>query len=288
MSLRRSAVLLVAAGLVIAVGCRKETSDEHLWDIAVKLAKQQQQLDRIDTAVQSIGEGLREIEERFPAGPAMGEAGSKAVSGEGKETGLASAKHYQNIMGQMAVVQSQLVSLEEEILMLRQGEEQVRKRREREALRDQGAAWRAMGEPDEVSRRLDILLKNFSGNIEDPVARDAFATEVEEMKSRYSTPLSPEQKREQARTAIVEAMDLMPDERSQRWLDEQLRAFDEATNPLEVGMRVNVTLQFQKIREMGELAQRYNIPGQVMRDSGLLSLPGGGLLPGRGLFGRQQ
>ena len=138
-----------------------------------------------------------------------------------------------------------------------------------------------MGEPDEVSRRLDILLENFSGNIEDPVARDAFAAEVEEMKSRYLTPLSTEQKREQARTAIVEARDLMPDERSQRWLDEQLKALDEATNPLEAGMRVNITLQLQKIREMGELAQRYNIPGQVMRDSGLLSLPGGGL------FGRQ-
>ena len=93
--------------------------------------------------------------------------------------------------------------------------------------------------------------------------------------------LSTEQKREQARTAIVEARDLMPDERSQRWLDEQLKALDEATNPLEAGMRVNITLQLQKIREMGELAQRYNIPGQVMRDSGLLSLPGGGL------FGRQ-
>jgi hypothetical protein len=288
MLLRRSAVLLVAAGLLIAVGCGKEPSDEHLVDIAVKLVKQQQQLDRIETAVQSIGERLRDIEEGLLAGPAVVEAGSKAASGEGKELSLASAKQYQDLMGQIAVVQSQLVSLEEEILMLRQGQDQVRKRREREALRDQGAAWRAMGEPDELSQRLDILLENFSGNIEDPLTRDAFAAEVEEMKSRYLTPLSPEQKREQARTAIVEAMDLMPDERSKTWLDEQLRQFDEATNPLEIGMRVNVTLQFQKIREMGELAQRYNIPGQVMRDSGLLSLPGGGLLPGRGLFGRQQ
>ena len=119
------------------------------------------------------------------------------------------------------------------------------------------------------------------------MVKEAFTAEVEEMKSRYSTPFSLEQKREQARTAIVGAMDLMPDERSKTWLDEQLRAFDEATNPLEIGMRVNVTLQLQKIREMGELAQRYNIPGQVMRDSGLLSFPGEGLLPGGGLFGRQ-
>lgn len=282
MLLRHLTVLLIAAAFLIAVGCQKETSDEHLVEIAVKLEKQQRQLDRIDTTVQSIGEGLHEIEERLLAGPAVGEAGSKAASGEGKEATLASAKGYQDIMGQIAVVQSQLLSLEQEFLRFRQGEEQVGKRREREALRDQGAAWRAMGEPDELSRRLDILLKNFSGNIEDPLAGEAFAADVEEMKSKYLTPLSPEQKREEARAAIVEAMDIMPDDRSKTWLDEQLRAFDEATNPLEVGMRVNVTLQLQRIREMGELAQRYNIPGQVMRDSGLMFLPGGGLL------GRQQ
>jgi hypothetical protein len=279
MLLRRSVVALVMAGSFIAVGCQKETSDEHLIEIAVKLEKQQRQLDRIDRAVESIGERFHELEGSFPAGGGTGETGPEAAPGGGKETSLASSKQYQDIMGQMAVLQSQLVNLEEEILMLRVGQEEVRKRREKEALRDQGAAWRAMGEPEELSGRLDILLKNFSGNIEDPVMRDAFTAEVEEMKNRYLTPLSPEQKREQARTAIVEAMDLMPDERSRTWLEQQLREFDEASNPLEVGMRVNLTLQLQRVREMGELAQRWNIPGQVMRDSGLLSLPAGGLLP---------
>jgi hypothetical protein len=278
MFLRRWVIALVTAGLLIAVGCQKEISDEHLVEIAVKLEKQQKQLDRMVRAVESLGEKFHKLDASLSAGGGTGETGPEAAAGEGRETSYASAKEYRDIMGQIAVVQSQLVGLEEEILMLRQGQEQVVKRREREALRDQGAAWRAMGEPEELSGRLDILLKNFSGNIEDPVVRDAFTAEVEEMKNRCLTPLSPEQKREQARAAIVEAMDLMPDERSRTWLEEQLREFDEATNPLEVGMRVNVTLQLQRVREMSELAQRYNIPGQVMRDSGLLSLPAGGLL----------
>jgi hypothetical protein len=273
---RHLTVVAIATAFLIVVGCRKEPSEEHLVEIAVKLEKQQRQLDRIDTAVESIGEGLREIQERLPAGPAVEGAGTAVTPSE--EASFASGREYQHIMGQIAVVQSQLLNLEQEFLTFRQGEEQVRERKEKEALRDQGAAWRAMGEPDELSRRLDILLENFSGNIEDPLVREAFAAEVEEMKSRYSTPLSPEQKREQARTAIVEAMDIMPDERSKTWLDEQLRAFDEASNPLEIGMRVNVTLQLQRIREMGELAQKYDIPAQAMRDSGLLFLPGGGLL----------
>jgi hypothetical protein len=180
-------------------------------------------------------------------------------------------------MGQIAVIQSQLINLEQEILAFRHGEEQVRKRQEQEALRDQGAAWRAMGEPDELSRRLGILAENFSGSIQDPLTRDAFAAEVEEMKNRYSAPLSAEQRREQARAAIVGAMDLMPDDRSKKWLEEQLVAFDQATNPIDIAARVHITLQLQRMREVTELAERYSIPTQLIRDSGLISFPNGGL-----------
>lgn len=278
MFLRRLVAALVAAGLFIAVGCQKESYDEHLVEIAVKLERQQKQLDRMDRAVESLGERFHKLDGSLSAGGGTGETGPEAAAGEGRETSYVSAKEYRDIMGQIAVIQSQLINLEQEILASRQGQQQAKKRQEQQALRDQGAAWRAMGEPDELSRRLDILAENFSGNIEDPLTRDAFTAEVEEMKNRYLTPLSPEQKRVQARAAIVGAMDLMPDERSRTWLEQQLREFDEASNPLEVGMKVNVTLQLQRVREMGELAQRYNIPGQVMRDSGLLSLPAGGLL----------
>lgn len=277
MLLRHLWVLVTVVGCLMLVGCQKKTSDEQLVEIAVKLEKQQSQLDRIDRAVESIGERFHELETSRVAGPAVGGAAPTAAVGEAKEAGFRTGREYQDIMGQIAVIQSQLINLEQEFLSFRQGEEKVRKRRERELLRDQGAAWRAMGEPDELSRRLDGLLTTFSGSLEDPLTRDAFAADVEEMKSRYSVPLSAEQKREQARTAIVEAMDIMPDDQSRKWLEGELRAFDEATNPLEVATRVTVTLQLQRMREMGELAQRYNIPAQVMRDAGLLFLPREGL-----------
>lgn len=274
---RRSTVAFIAAVSLIVLGCRKEESKSPFLEITVSLEKQQRQLDRIDTTLQSVGERLREMEPRVPDSYAVGEAAPNSAGGEGKKASPTSVKEYHDIMGQIAVIQSQLISLEQEILAFRQGQEQVGKRQEQEALRDQGAAWRAMGEPDELSRRLDILLKNFSEDIDDPLTRDAFAAEVEEMKSRYSIPLSAEQKREQARAAIVGAMDIMPDDRSKKWLEEQLTAFDQAANPIDLAARVHITLQLQRMREVGELAQQYNIPAQAMRDSGLISLPDGGL-----------
>lgn len=270
---RTTLMLSVGATLLLVFGCRREVADKHLIEISVKLKEQQGQLDRIETAVQSLRERLHAIETSDPERPAVGEEGVGDGRSERQPTSIASRREYQDIMGQIAVVQSQLIGLEQEILMFRHGEEQARKLRERQALRDQGAAWQAMGEPDELSRRLDILLKDFSEDIEDPLARDAFVADVEQMKSRYLTPLSPEQKREQAREAIVGAFDLMPDEQSRTWLAEQLKALDEASNPLEVSMRVDVTLQLQRMREMQELAQKHSIPAQVMRDSGLLFLP---------------
>jgi hypothetical protein len=277
MLLRRSTVAFIAAVSLIVLGCRKEESNSPLLEITVRLEKQQRQLDRIGTTLQMIGERLHEMEARVPASLAVGEAAPDSAGGEGKKASPTSVKEYHDIMGQIAVIQSQLISLEQEILAFRQGQEQVRKRQEQEALRDQGAAWRAMGEPDELSRRLDILLKNFSGNIEDPLTRNAFAADVEEMKSRCSIPLSAEQKREQARTAIVQAMDIMPDARAKKWLEEQLTAFDQATNPIDLAARVHITLQLQRMREVSELAQRYSIPTQLIRDSGLISFPSGGL-----------
>lgn len=64
-----------------------------------------------------------------------------------EEAGLASGMEYQNIMRQTAVVQSQLLNLEQELLLFHQGEKRLRERQAKEVLGDWYPAWRAMGEP---------------------------------------------------------------------------------------------------------------------------------------------
>lgn len=273
---RPSVAAVVAVSLLIVLGCEKGESDKRLIEIAVKLERQGSEVNRIAETLEAMGSRLDEIRaslEQNLKGPRV----EGLVKGDAAAaSNLVSLKQYRDIMGQIAVLQSQLISLQEEMVTFRQGETQVRKRQARQALRDRGAAWRAMGEPEKLCRRLDILVNDFSEKIDDPAASDQFAADVEDMKSTYSTPLSFEQKREEARSLIVEAIDTATDERARTWLQEQLTSLDENTNPLELGVRVNVTLQLQRMREMGELAQKHNIPEQVMTDSGILFFPAGG------------
>jgi hypothetical protein len=63
-----------------------------------------------------------------------------------EEAGLASGMEYQNIMRQTAVVQSQLLNPEQELLLFQQGEKRLREREAKEAVGDQYPAWRHMGE----------------------------------------------------------------------------------------------------------------------------------------------
>jgi hypothetical protein len=66
---------------------------------------------------------------------------------------------------------------------------------------------------------------------------------------------------------------LSQDETSQAWLDEQTRALDEATDPREIGARVNVTLELWKAWEVSQLANRHNVPPEMMEESGLTMSP---------------
>ncbi len=279
MLLKRLGFAVLAATLLITVGCEREESDSRLIEIAVKLERQGNEVNRIAETLEGMGERLNEIRaslEKNLKGPQV----EGLVNGDAAAaSNLVSLKQYRDIMGQIAVLQSQLISLEEEIVGLRQEETQVRKRQAHQALRDRGAAWRAVGEPEELCRRLDILVNDFSEKVDDPAASEQFAADVEDMKSTYSTPLSFEQKREQARSLIVEAIDTSPDEGARTWLQDQLNSLDESTNPLQLGVRVNVTLQLQRMREMGELAQKHNIPEEVLTNSGLLFFPAAGSFP---------
>jgi hypothetical protein len=138
------------------------------------------------------------------------------------------------------------------------------------------AAWRAMGEPEELCRRLDTLVENFSAKVGNPTPREKLSADVEELKSKFLEveQLTPEKQRDVARTITVEASRMMShNEKSQKWIEEQLRELDEATNPQEVAARVNLTLELWKRWEVSQLARKHNVPEEMMEECGLTVSP---------------
>jgi hypothetical protein len=113
----------------------------------------------------------------------------------------------------------------------------------------------------------------------DAATRSQFLSDIEDVKARYSAGLSPQQEQVEARRLITEAMNSIEDERMRGWMERQLQSLDEASGE-QLDERVDRALQMQKMREIGEFTRKYNIPSEVVTDSGLISFGGRG-----GMFG---
>ena len=219
--------------------------------------------------VDSVEEKLTSIEKGVNillGGGAAGIAGRGA--GPAATSTFASTDEYKSIMSQIALLQEQVGVVHGELAGLEKARAESS---QRENLRDRAAAFRAMNEPEELTRRLDILGKSFSGKIPDAARRSQFAKEIEELKARYVAPMSPEQKKAEAQQLITWAINAVDNDRAREWLEGQMRSLEEQGDTPENEERITRTLQVQRMREIGELTRRYNIPADTVRDSGLIS-----------------
>jgi hypothetical protein len=265
---------LAVAGASLCGGCLKNDGS-RVDDLISRQSEQAQSISQLSEKVNSVEAKLANIEKGISVllgGGSVGAAGK--VSGPMVSSSFAKTEEYKNIMNQIALLQEQVVVVQG---VLTGFHEERQENRELEELRDRGAAFRAMNEPQELTRRLDILAKNFSGKIPDAAVRNQFVNEIGGLKARYTAPMSPEQKKGEAQRLLTEAMNAVDNDRARGWLEAQLRSLDEQDNPEEIEERVNRTVQFQRMREIGELTRRYNIPAETVRDSGLVSFDQGGL-----------
>lgn len=274
-----SAMRLKWLGLAVAAaflygGCARNEGS-RVDDLISRQNEQARTISQLSKKVDSVEAKLASIEKGISellGGGSVGAAGKGAASVVASS--FAKTEEYKSIMNQIALLQEQVGVVQG---VLTGFHEERQGNRELEELRDRGAAFRAMNEPQELTRRLDILAKSFSGKIPDAAMRNKFVNEIEGLKARYAAPMSPEQKKAEAQQLLTEAMNAVDNDRARGWLEAQLRSLDEQDNPEEIEERVNRTVQFQRMREIGELTRRYNIPAETVRDSGLVSFDQGNL-----------
>jgi hypothetical protein len=266
-----TAIVTIAA--LCLWGCGRSSNERRVGELVQKQGKHTEQISQMSEKINTIEDKLGKIERSITDLVAAGAGGGPGTgAGMVVQSDFASTKEYQDIMQHIGTLQELVGVTQQEFVSFR---EEGMQAREREALRDPRTAWQAMSDPKQLSQRLDLLVKNFSGKIDDAVTRDQFVTDVENLKSKYSAQLSPQEKQEQARSLISEALGGTTNEWMTRMLEGQLRSLDEAT-PEQLNERVDRILQVQKMREIGEVTQKYNVPGDVVRDSGLVSFGRGG------------
>jgi hypothetical protein len=283
MLVKRLGFAVVAA--IFLWGCQGGGNRE-VTELLTEQQKQARDITQMSKRMDAVDEKLTGIEKSVNALLASG-VGAAAKTGTGVvvASNFASTKEYQDIMRQISTLQGQVGSAQQEFVSFRDAESE---QKQREALRDRGTAFRAMGDPKELSSRMDNLVKNFSGKIADAGTRSQFVSDVENLKSKFSAQLSPEEKRQAAKELLSARLAGMQDDRGKAWVEGQLKSLDDTSNPQQLQQQIDNITQFQTMREIGELTQKYNVPEDVVRDSGLVAFDRGGppgFGPGGGGFG---
>ncbi len=286
-------IALVAIVMLCCSGCLNSGDGNRVNQLLTKQKENADKLSEMSSKINTVDRRLTGIQEKVDA---LAGTDSGTSSGKGPDlvvaSDFASTPEYKGILQMMDALKEQVARVQGDFAGF---QDQLTAARELEALRDRGAAFEAMSQPGEMSQRLDILVKNFSGNIADAATRAQFVQDVESLKASFFASLSPEEKLQRARALLSEAMNSAGDnDRMRGMLERQLQSLDQADNPEELNERVDRMLQFQKVREIGELTQKYNIPEETVRNSGIVSFggrmrgffPGGGGGPGgRGAAG---
>jgi DNA repair exonuclease SbcCD ATPase subunit len=273
MLVRKATWVLVAVFAAVCMwGCGKGGDEKRIGELLTRQEDQALQMTKMSGKIDSMDEKLSGVERSLSE-----LLGGQAGTGKGPEllvsSSFASTQEYQDIQRQIAALLQQTSAATSELQAFQQQEKEAQ---ELAQLRDRGAAWRAMGDPKELSRRLDLLAQNFSGKIQDPGTKARFMADIDGLRAKYSVELTPQQKLEAARTALTESLNTMEDERARGFLERQLQELDQNPGTPEAADRVDRIYQMQRMREIGELTQAYNIPGDTVTDSGLVSFGGRG------------
>jgi hypothetical protein len=244
-----------------------EEQEEH----ARRIAQMSKQIDNVDEKLGQIQESL---------GAFLGGGATALSAKKGPELVVApnfsSTAEYKNVVQLMGSLQERVASVQGDFVRFQEAQKAAA---ELAALRDRGGAFNALNQPGEMSRRLDMLVKNFSGNIQDAATRSQFSQDVEALKAGLFASLSPEERLQRARALITENMNSVTDERMRGMMERQLQSLNEAQGD-QLTEQADRVLQFQRMREIGDLTQKYNIPQETVTDSGIVSFGRGG--PGGG------
>jgi hypothetical protein len=157
-----------------------------------------------------------------------------------------------------------------------------------EEMRDPRATWEALGNAEELTARLDTFAQSYAQGIEDPTAHDAFLADIAALKDKLAAraDLTPEQQLAELKARVTEQLNAETDERRRGWFERQLEMINSGDEE-QMARYVEQASRFENARDIGELAQKYEISNDTLRDNGLQAFGGtmGGRRPGQNTGG---
>ncbi len=137
-----------------------------------------------------------------------------------------------------------------------------------EPLKTLSEIWQAMGDPKELTRRLDMLVETFSPTISDADRRGEFQRHVQALKEKMGREVSGEELYEEVRGKLLERLRITGNEREKAWLRREVDALEKSQGE-DRRERIARYVRIGNIRALQELANKYSIPRDQMVKCGL-------------------
>jgi hypothetical protein len=137
-----------------------------------------------------------------------------------------------------------------------------------EPLRDSAEIWRIMGDPKELSQRLDKLGEAFAPTITDANRRSEFEQDILALKKKIGEEVSEEELYERVRKRLSERLEKSTSDREKAWLRRLLEELEKSSGQDRKEM-LSRYVRFENMKAVHELARKYSVPRELMVESGL-------------------
>lgn len=271
----RYAVLLVIMALLFFAGCGKESSDSRLIDVGVKQDEHKGSIDQLSRRIEGFDRRLAQLQDSLKQLPdptgAPEPATTTEESTEPKVVEFKDTPEYARIAAQLSAIQQQLALTESR---LNETQAEIVAEERRRELQDPAQAFQAMNDPQEMNKRLSLLGQSFVGKIQDPVKRQQFEVDIEQLKRRFLEKPSTQELYQRVSSSLTERLNTEQNERAREFIQRQIEELQTASGE-DLQGRLDRYQRMEVTRELRNLQTNYDIPREALSEVGLPAMGGG-------------
>ena len=273
--MKRAILLFTVAMAVVLAGCGSGNKEIERVRAEQKrgLNQVREEVQALSTQVRRLHEDVRELESD------LFDIRSRLDSGRGVGAATARTTDAGNEIEVAPVAADSLEALAAEVTKMRADVARLRKEivdeRETAELQDPRKTWEAMNDPEKLTWRVDRFARIHGKGMNDEVTRQQFLADVAAFKDQINerAGLTQEQLLEHYRTRITERVNTETNDRLRQWYDQQLRTLNTGQANV-VENQVKTFVRYDNVQGLKEIATKYNISNEELRDNGLQSYGG--------------
>jgi len=273
--MKRAILLFTVAMAVVLAGCGSGNKEIERVRAEQKrgLNQVREEVQALSTQVRRLHEDVRELESdlfdirsRLDSGRGVGAATARTTdAGNEIEVAPVAADSLEALAAEVTKMRADVARLRQEIV----------DERETAELQDPRKTWEAMNDPEKLTWRVDRFARIHGKGMNDEVTRQQFLADVAAFKDQINerAGLTQEQLLEHYRTRITERVNTETNDRLRQWYDQQLRTLNTGQANV-VENQVKTFVRYDNVQGLKEIATKYNISNEELRDNGLQSYGG--------------